>query len=87
MINKRSKGYVPYLYIYIKYQSLIFWKKLLEKQNFTLNICPKKKQKRLIQTKKNKINEESYLNFKTIAKYAFCLLTFYFSSDKLNKLT
>ena len=59
----------------------------MAKQDFTLNMFSKEKRNKLIQTKKNKIKEESYLNFTTIIKYAFCLLTFYFSSGKLNKHT
>ena len=46
---------------------------------------PKNKQNKLRQMKKNEIQQQSYLNYTTIIKYAVCFLIFYFSSDKLAK--
>ena len=46
---------------------------------------PKNKQNKPRQTKKNEIKEESYSNYETIIKYAFCFLFLNFSSDKLAK--
>ena len=48
-----------------------------QKELFTLNMFQKNKQNKLRQTKKNKINEKSYLNYTTIMKYAFCFLNFF----------
>ena len=56
-----------------------------QKELFTLNIFPKNKQNKPRQTKKNEIKEESYSNYETIIKYAFCFLFLNFSSDKLAK--
>ena len=84
MVTKRSKGYVPYLYTWKKYKSITAYIKEQGKELSTLNIFTKNKQNKKRLKKKNERKEESYLNYTTIIKYAFCFI-FFFSSDKLAK--
>ena len=83
MVTKRSKGYVPYLYTWKKYKSITAYIKKRGKELSTLNIFTKNKQNKKRLKKKNERKEESYLNYTTIIKYAFCFI--FFSSDKLAK--
>ena len=46
---------------------------------FFLNMCPKNKQNKLRQTKKDEIKEESHLNYATVLEYAFSFLVCLFS--------
>ena len=76
MITKGSKGYVPCLYMQIKYKSITVCiknktrggdlKHSKEKVLHTLNMFPTIKQNKLKQTRKNDIKEESYLNYTTM---------------------
>ena len=77
MITKRSKVYVPRLHTRIKYKSITFCiknKKRLRTYTTLSKGTPKNKQNELRQIKKDEIKEESYSNYATVIKYAFCFL-------------
>lgn len=61
MINKRSKGYVPYLYIYIKYQSLTFY--IIGKTKLHFKYLPKEK------TKETNTNKEEQDKWRKLFKF------------------
>ena len=75
MITKRLKIYVFYLYMQIKYKSVTAYIKIKQGWSAYITVSkgtPKKKQNKLRETKKDKIKEESYLNYTTKIKNDFC---------------
>ena len=79
MVSKRTKVYVRCLYTQIKYKGITGhirnkkWKGTsIIKKLFVVNMFPKNKQNKLMQTRKDEIKEESHLNHAIVIKYAFC---------------
>ena len=62
IIAKRSKGYVPHLYTWIKYKRITVYIKKAREGTLHFKYVPKGKQNKLRQTKKTEIKEEIRLS-------------------------